>query len=473
MKNIPFVDTSSAEYVTRMFEGCINVESGAVEMYEQMSASASISSYSDCFKDCGVATLRGIGDLCKIPTTWGGLGPLPENTLLFSFSKLDYSPTVAGLSGTWTQFDTGYSENTFNLWTWQDLSSNWIGKFYDSTTQVGTFVDPTNLVDIIAAGDTSSVTTIKQMFTRNTSLNSICLFDTSSVVDFSSFVSHTGIFELPLFDTSHATTINSIAYDCKNLLSVPLLNTSSITYSNGIAVAFYDCINVESGAYELYKQLQSQTFTGGVYLPFSNCGNNKLTGISDLLKIPSEWGGLNSNLTENSVIVSFANSDFDPSTEMPIVSGSWSRVSDIANFNAWKFTSTGTDLSEVFKDKFIDAENLVYILGAETSNVVNVDRMLDGCTAVEGGALDLYTQMSTQTTPPSAHKKTFHDCGKLTDQGLFELLQIPVNWGGDVLTFCIEDNLVAYLPDENQTDVIVQSIRYYQDVFRMMKNSDL
>ena len=64
-------------------------------------------------------------------------------------------------------------------------------------------------------------------------------------------------------------------------------------------------------------------------------------------------------------------------------------------------------------------------------------------------------------------------CGKLTEQGLFELLQIPVNWGGDDLTFCIENNLVAYLPDENQTEVLVQSIRYYQDVFRMMKNSDL
>ena len=85
----------------------------------------------------------------------------------------------------------------------------------------------------------------------------------------------------------------------------------------------------------------------------------------------------------------------------------------------------------------------------------------------------MYRQMSGQATPPSNHEKTFHDCGKLTEQGLFELLQIPVNWGGDVLTFCIENNLVAYLPDENQTEVLVQSIRYYQDVFRMMKNSDL
>ena len=470
LKNIPFFDTSSAENVNEMFNGCINVESGAVEMYEQMIASASISSYSYCFKDCGVATLRGIGNLCKIPTSWGGLGPLSANTLLFSFSKSDYSPTVAGLNGTWAQFDTGYSENTFNLWTWQDLSSNWIRKFYDSTTQVGTFVDPTNLVDIIAAGDTSSVTTVKQMFTSNTSLNSICLFDTSSVVDFSSFVSHTGIFELPLFDTSHATTINSIAYDCKNLLHVPLLNTSAITNVNGISVAFYDCINVESGAYELYKQLQSQTFTGGVYLPFSNCGNNKLTGISDLLKIPSEWGGLNSNLSANSVIVSFANSNFDPSDEMPIASGSWSRVSDISNFNAWKFTSSGTDLSEVFKDKFRDAENLVYILGAGTSSVVNVDSMLDGCTAVEGGALNLYKQMSTQTTPLTNHADTFFDCGTLTENGTVELLGISCHWGGNDLYSMLTDDYVGFMPDAAETDYFIEYIRMYQDLVAMFRN---
>ena len=308
------------------------------------------------------------------------------------------------------------------------------------------------------------------MFTSNTSLNSICLFDTSSVVDFSSFVSHTGIFELPLFDTSHATTINSIAYDCKNLLHVPLLNTSAITNVNGISVAFYDCINVESGAYELYKQLQSQTFTGGVYLPFSNCGNNKLTGISDLLKIPSEWGGLNSNLSANSVIVSFANSNFDPSDEMPIASGSWSRVSDISNFNAWKFTSSGTDLSEVFKDKFRDAENLVYILGAGTSSVVNVDSMLDGCTAVEGGALDLYKQMSTQTTSPANHADTFFDCGTLTENGTVELLGISCHWGGNDLYSMLTDDYVGFMPDAAETDYFIEYIRMYQDLVAMFRN---
>ena len=472
LKEIPDIDTSKAESVTVMFYGCRNIERGAAEFYNKLSEQiTSSTNFNNCFMNCGVATLHGIGDLTKIPTSWGGLGPLSSNTLLFSFSKSDYSPVEAELSGTWVQFDTGYSGNTFNLWTWQDFDTSWSNKFYNTTTELGTFGDNTNAVDIIGAGDTSSVVSVKNMFKQNTALNSICLFDTSSVVDFSSFVSHTGIFELPLFDTSHATTINSIAYDCKNLLKVPLLNTSAITNSSGATTAFKDCLNVESGAYELYKQLQSQFTSYQVpYLPFSNCGKKKLTGVSDLLKIPSGWGGLAYNITSNSVIVSFANSNFDPSDEMPIASGSWSRVSDIANFNAWKFTSSGTDLSEVFKDKFTDSENLIYILGAATSTVVNVDRMFDGCTAVEGGALNLYKQMSTQTTPPENHADTFFDCGTITENGTVELLGVSCHWGGNDLYLMLTDDYVGFMPDAAETEYFIEYIRMYQDLVAMFRN---
>jgi Mycoplasma protein of unknown function, DUF285. len=120
LKNLPFFDTSSAVDVTRMFDGCINVESGAVEMYEQMSASANISDYEDCFTNCGINTIRGIGDLTKIPTSWGGLGSIPANTLLFNFGDPNYNPneTTTSNHGTWTSYSTGYADNTFNLWLW-------------------------------------------------------------------------------------------------------------------------------------------------------------------------------------------------------------------------------------------------------------------------------------------------------------------------------------------------------------------
>jgi hypothetical protein len=47
---------------------------------------------------------------------------------------------------------------------------------------------------------------------------------------------------------------------------------------------------------------------------------------------------------------------------------------------------------------------------------------------VEGGALALYQQASSQTNPPSSHSQTFYDCGKNTTTGAAELSQIPSDW---------------------------------------------
>lgn len=447
LKNLPFFDTSSAVDVTLMFDGCINVESGAVEMYEQMEASATISDYADCFTNCGINTIRGIGDLTKIPTGWGGLGAIPANSLLFNFGDPNYNPneTTTSKHGTWTSYSTGYADNTFNLWIWTyDGGENgWVGEFMPDLNHSYLSDFENNPVDVVAHGDLTDIKCYINLFCRASALRYCCDFvipDAS--VNYPGYQGALqGMFSrcenlevFPYIDISNL--IGGISYISDNCTKLTTINPPTIrsivgTYINANH-AFENCPNVERGIADTYAVL--------IHIPhyaidcFKNCGVNKLTGVSDLLKIPSMWGGLANNLTANSVIVSFANSNFDPSNEMPIASGSWSRVSDITNFNAWEFTSAGTDLSEVFKYKFIDAENLVYILGAETSNVVNVDRMLDGCTAVEGGALNLYEQMSTQTTPPASHVDTFRDCGTLTERGRIELAQIPTTWGGTLAT---------------------------------------
>lgn len=63
-----------------------------------------------------------------------------------------------------------------------------------------------------------------------------------------------------------------------------------------------------------------------------------------------------------------------------------------------------------------------------TSNVTNISQMFNGCTNVESGALALYTQASTQATPPSNYTRTFRDCGSNTVTGAAELAQIPSDW---------------------------------------------
>lgn len=63
-----------------------------------------------------------------------------------------------------------------------------------------------------------------------------------------------------------------------------------------------------------------------------------------------------------------------------------------------------------------------------TSKITNADYMFLGCVSVNSGALNLYQQMSTQTTPPSSHYGTFSACGRDTVNGAAELAQIPSDW---------------------------------------------
>ena len=487
LKEIPeWLDVSGARNTEKMFYGCVNIERGAVGIYNKL-VKISPTTYQNCFTNCGVATVPGIGELCKIPTAWGGLGSLPENSLLFNFGDPNYNPNVTTTSnhGTWTSYSTGYSENPFNLWIWTYDNADWFHEFSRTETG-GSYLSDynNNPVDVVAHGELTSVKCFCRLFLYASALRYCCdlVIPDASGVSSGSYhgmnhmFSHCNHLEiLPHIEVSNFLSMEGFASDCTRLktLSPIKINSMVETSSRRAYQAFINCADVESGSYETYLALleklpdtSGQNVTGC----FEDCGTYKLTGISDLLKIPSEWGGLANNLTENSVIVSFANSDFDPSTEMPIVSGSWSRVSDIANFNAWKFTSTGTDLSEVFKDKFIDAENLVYILGAETSNVVNVDHMLDGCTAVEGGALNLYGQMSTQVTPPTDHADTFFDCGTLTENGTVELLGISCHWGGNDLYLMLTDDYVGFMPDAEETDNFIEYIRMYQDLVAMFRN---
>lgn len=487
LKNLPLFDTSSAEDVTRMFEGCINVESGAVEMYEQMSASANISDYEDCFTNCGINTISGIGDLTKIPTSWGGLGAIPANSLLFNFGDTDYNPneTTTSNHGTWTSYSTGYADNTFNLWIWTYGGGEygWAREFMPNLNHSYLSDFENNPVDVVAHGDLTDIKCYADLFLRAYALRYCCDF---VIPDASlNYPGYAGSLQcmfsrcdnlevFPHIDVSNLIGgINYISDNSNKLITIkpPTIRSIFGTYINANH-AFENCPNVERGIADTYAVLNNIRHYAGDC--FKNCGVNKLTGVSDLFKIPRDWGGLGM-VSEKAIVFAFGDENYNPSTAGVGDGGTWTELADNpTDFNIWTWTKSGNNWSGELENAFTDEVNKPYILAiGSTGSVANVDNFLNGSTYVRHGALDMYNQMSGQATPPGNHEKTFHDCGKLTEQGLFELLQIPVNWGGDVLTFCIENNLVAYLPDENQTEVLVQSIRYYQDVFRMMKNSDL
>lgn len=98
-------------------------------------------------------------------------------------------------------------------------------------------------------------------------------------------------------------------------------------------------------------------------------------------------------------------------------------------------TSSSTSMAGMF----YGCTSLVTIPLFNTSSVRNMGGRsgsntyrgtFEGCVNVESGALALYQQASTQTTPPTTHALAFTDCGSNTTSGAAELAQIPASWGG-------------------------------------------
>ena len=208
---------------------------------------------------------------------------LPENTLRFMFSKLDYSPVVAGVgsSGTWKKVSK-YAEN--NIWDWT-LTDSTIGTQFNAA-----FQDSDNLVSIIAAG-ALSWTIIYQTFYDCTSLIYVCDLNTTGVTSLNaSFYGCTGLKATPKINTSKVTIFFNCFAGCTGLKKIGPFDTNKASNVNGM---FSGCVNVEEGALALYQQMSTQTTPPANHMEtFKNCGKNTETGAAELAQIPASWGGL-------------------------------------------------------------------------------------------------------------------------------------------------------------------------------------
>lgn len=73
LTKVPKMDTSTLTNVNQMFQGCVSVESGALELYQQMASQVNPpSSHSYAFDLCGSNTTTGAAELAQIPSSWGG-----------------------------------------------------------------------------------------------------------------------------------------------------------------------------------------------------------------------------------------------------------------------------------------------------------------------------------------------------------------------------------------------------------------
>ena len=131
--------------------------------------------------------------------------------------------------------------------------------------------------------DTSSVTNMYQMFTYCYSLQSVPLFDTSFVTNMQlMFYNCHSLQFVPLFDTSSATNMSQMFYNCYLLQSVPLFDTSSATNMFQMFVGCYNLqsvppfdtssvINMHQMFLYCYSLQRSQLTGGRVSISYANC----------------------------------------------------------------------------------------------------------------------------------------------------------------------------------------------------------
>lgn len=190
-------------------------------------------------------------------------------------------------------------------------------------------------------------------------------------------------------------------------------NTIRVKFSSGYTPTMGDTqtiVDSVENIWDIYKQ------NNNWYRLFKNNNNllevlgSNTIGITSMSEVFSNCSSLNSVQNFNTLDITDIDGMFSYCTSLTTVS----------LFN----TSKVIYMTDVFRG----CSSLTTVPLFDTSSVYNMSYMFYECLNVESGALALYRQASTQTTPPSVHSLTFYQCGKNTQTGAAELAQIPTNW---------------------------------------------
>ena len=146
------------------------------------------------------------------------------------------------------------------------------------------------------------------------------------------------------------------------------------------------------------------------------------SNVWDIFKNSPYWNGLFTD-EEERPLLSVLGANTSGVEEMSDMFEDHRSLTTVALFD----TSDVTDMSQMF----MNCRALTSIPLFNTSSVDNMEYMFYYCKNVQSGALALYQQASTQTTPPTNHRSTFANCGADTVTGAAELAQIPTDWGGE------------------------------------------
>lgn len=188
---------------------------------------------------------------------------------------------------------------------------------------------------------------------------------------------------ISIANTSSCTDMHNMFFNCSSLTIVPLLDTSSCT---SMSRMFFNCSALTS------IQLLNTSNVTDMYCMFEGC--------TSLITVP---------LFNTTNVI-----------EMSRMFYGCSALTSVPVFD----TSSCIDMSSMF----LNCSSLTIVPLLNTTSCTNMNYMFAWCYKVKSGALALYQQASTQTTPPANHGNAFTSCGRDTTTGAAELAQIPWDW---------------------------------------------
>ena len=196
---------------------------------------------------------------------------------------------------------------------------------------------------------------------------------------------YANIWDFNRAQASWSGQFSSAFSDSENLVSVIAADVSHVTSFQNLFNAcpsMTECCDLNSSSctsfYQMFNRCTSLSIVGTIDTTSATNVNDMFFTCSNLTKIPDITGN---NVTSIHNFCSYCNKI----TRLPTIS-----------------STIITDCEAAFR----------------------------ACPKVETGALDMYNQLSSQSTPPTVVSNCFKDCGISTTSGVAELAQIPASWGG-------------------------------------------
>lgn len=266
-------------------------------------------------------------------------------------------------------------DETNNIWDFHYPTPNW--------GNVGTWLNPRSVI-----GNTSRITAVL-------GFNSTGITDMSSL--FSNYYSY--LDEMPLFDTSTVTTMRQMFMNSRKLTTVPLYDTSNVTDMREMFANDQENSSSHLTSVPLFNTSKVTTM-GGM---FHRCYELRTVPHFDTHSV-TNFSAMFNHCYELRTVPLF---DMSSATDVSWMFWDCAKFEEVPYFN----TSNVTDM-----ERFLEGcSKLTTLPLFNTSKVTDLDYAFGGTVGVtDRSGYDLYLQASRQATPPASHYESFRNCGPRT-----------------------------------------------------------